>query len=82
MSAITFQQPNNEDILLYDEDDVLCEIEPPIPVNQTWHSKLSKADLKQTNEIIASRKKTKVRIFAPKGLNKDQQEKLHFCMVL
>ena len=42
-----------------------------MPVNQTWHSKLSKADLKQTNEIIASRKKKKVRIFAPKGLNKD-----------
>ena len=57
--------------MLYHEDDVLCETEPPIPVNQAWHYKLSKADLKQTNEIIASRNKTKVRIFAPKGLNKD-----------
>ena len=57
--------------MFYHEDDVLCEIEPPIPVNQTRHYKLSQADLKQTNEIIASRNKTKVRIFAPKGLNKD-----------
>ena len=34
VSAVTFRWPNNEDILVYQEDDVLCEIEPPIPVNQ------------------------------------------------
>ena len=38
--------PNNEDILVYQEDDMLCEIEPPIPVNQREHYKLSEADFK------------------------------------
>ena len=35
-SAVPFRWPNNEDILAYQEDDVLCEIEPPIPVNQRY----------------------------------------------
>ena len=56
MSIVTFWCPNNQDILVYQEDDVLCEIEPPIPVNQRVHYKLSsEADL-LTNEMITSRK--------------------------
>ena len=56
MSIVTFWCPNNQDILVYQEDDVLCEIEPPIPVNQRGHYKLSsEADL-LTNKMITSRK--------------------------
>ena len=43
----------NKDILVYLEDDVLSEIEPPVPVNQRGHYKLSEADFKRANEMIA-----------------------------
>ena len=46
MSAVTFWWPNIEDILVYQENDVLCEIKPPIPVNQRGHYKLLEADFK------------------------------------
>ena len=55
MSEVTFWQPSNEDIPAYLEDGVLCEIEPPIPVNQRGRHKLSEADL-LANEMITSRK--------------------------
>ena len=55
MSAVTFYWPNNEDILVSQEHDVLCEIKPPIPVNQRGHYRLSEADL-LANEMITSRK--------------------------
>ena len=37
-----FWWSNNEDILAYLEDGVLCKIEPAIPINYTGHYKLSK----------------------------------------
>ena len=55
VSAVTFRWPHNEDTLVYHED-VLCEIEPTMPVNQRGHYKPSEADFKQANEIIASRR--------------------------
>ena len=45
--AVTFRWPNNEDILVYWKNDVLCETEPPLTVNQRGHYKLSEADFKQ-----------------------------------
>ena len=45
MSAVTFWWPNNEDILVYQEDDVLSDMKPPTLVNQRSHYKLSEADL-------------------------------------
>ena len=55
MSVVTFWWPSNEDIPAYVEDGVLCETEPPIPVNQRGRHKLSEADL-LANEMITSRK--------------------------
>ena len=55
VSAVTFRWPHNEDTLVYQED-VLCEIEPTMPLNQRGHYKPSEADFKQANEIIASRR--------------------------
>ena len=55
MSVVTFWWPSNEDIPAYLEDGVLCEIEPPIPINQSSHPKLLEADL-LANEMITSRK--------------------------
>ena len=49
---------------------MLCEIKPPILVNQRGHYKLSEADLKRANEMHLGNE-AKVRIFVPKGLNKD-----------
>ena len=36
-AVVLFQWPDNEDVLVYQEDDVLCKIEPPIPLNQRGH---------------------------------------------
>ena len=45
VSAVTFWWPNYKGILVY-QDDVLREIEFPIPGNPKGHYKLSEADLK------------------------------------
>ena len=55
MSVVTFWWPSNEDIPAYLEDGVLCQTEPPIPINQRGRHKLSEADL-LANEMITSRK--------------------------
>ena len=56
VSAVTFWWQNNEDTLVYQEDDVLSEIEPPIPVNQRGLYKLSEAAFKGVNEMTVSRR--------------------------
>ena len=56
VSAATFWWQNNEDTLVYQEDDLLSGIESPIPVNQRGLYKLSEADFKGENEMIASRR--------------------------
>ena len=63
MSVVTFWWPSNEDIPAYLEDGVLCETEPPIPINQRGCYKQMK--------WLCLGSKTKVRILALKGSNRD-----------
>ena len=44
-----FKWPTKDDVLRYDDDDIICEIDAPIPVNQRNNFVLSATDLENVN---------------------------------
>ena len=44
-----FKWPTKDDVLRYDDDDIICEIDAPIPVNQRNNFVLSATDFESVN---------------------------------
>ena len=44
--------PTKDDVLRYDDDDIICEINAPIPVNQRNNFVLSATDFENVNAMI------------------------------
>ena len=44
-----FKWPTKDDVLRYDDDDIICEIDAPIPVNQRNNFVFSATDFENVN---------------------------------
>ena len=47
-----FKWPAKDDVLWYDDDDIICEIDAPIPVNQRNNFVLSATDFENVNAMM------------------------------
>ena len=47
-----FKWPTKDDVLRYDDDDIICEIDAPIPVNQRNNFVLSATDFENVNAMM------------------------------
>ena len=47
-----FKWPTKDDVLRYDDDDIICEIDAPIPVNQRNNFVLSATDFENANAMM------------------------------
>ena len=47
-----FRWPSPEDILSYELDEILCRIDPPVPMNSWGDYRLSEKDFKEANILL------------------------------
>ena len=52
----SFRWPASEDILFYEDDNILCTINPPSPVNRRGHYCLLDDDYMEANTLLANHK--------------------------
>ena len=50
----SFKWPESDDVLLYQEDDVLCIVNPPLPYNRRGHYCLSEEDFNKANLLVTN----------------------------
>ena len=48
----SFKWPNLDDILSYEENDILCELNPPVPLNRRGDYKFSDEDFEKAQELF------------------------------
>ena len=53
-----FNWPAKDDVLQYDDDDIICKIDAPIPVNQRNNFVLSATDFENVNAMTTKILKT------------------------
>ena len=59
----SFRWPESDDVLLYQEDDILCDVNPPLPYNRRGHYWLSEEDFNKANLLVTKHKGTVISLY-------------------